>query len=220
MAALGKSLCQNFTVEIENKMQQFFFGPWKINASEIFFTSKYSFGLINLKPVVPGHVLIIPRRVVKRYSQLTIQEVHDLFQSAQTVAKQIESRMNASSLTFTIQDGPEAGQSVPHVHLHLIPRVKDDWLNNDDIYQEINQKEIEMGIVAARESNNLELMAKLKGKIKGADIDRLPREQSDMAREAHSLRVLFDHYDNIWDSKYFFIYLLDWHSDHVPLFPF
>ena len=48
-------------------------------------------------------------------------------------------------------------------------------------------------------------MAKLKGKIKGADIERLPREQGDMAREADSLRVLFDQYENIWVNNYLII---------------
>ena len=37
-----------------------------------------------------------------------------------------------------------AGQTVPHVHVHIIPRNKGDWANNDDIYKELDQKEKEL----------------------------------------------------------------------------
>lgn len=47
-----------------------------------------------------------------------------MFQSAQTIGKKIEKFHDAESLTITIQDGPEAGQSVPHVHVHVMPRIK------------------------------------------------------------------------------------------------
>lgn len=39
----------------------------------------------------------------------------------------IEKEYKASALTITIQDGPLAGQTVPHVHIHIIPRYKDDY---------------------------------------------------------------------------------------------
>lgn len=89
----------------------FKFGPHTIGKNQIFYCSKYSFGLVNLKPIVPGHVLVICRRVVPRFLDLTKEEVSDLFESAHLIAKQIESIHKAESLTMTIQDGSEAGQS-------------------------------------------------------------------------------------------------------------
>ena len=40
--------------------------------------------------------------------------------------------------TISIQDGPSAGQTVPHVHVHILPRSSGDFENNDDIYNELN----------------------------------------------------------------------------------
>jgi hypothetical protein len=53
--------------------------------SQIFFKSAKSYGLVNLKPIVPGHVLVIPRRVVPRMADLQVEELNDLFQSVQRV---------------------------------------------------------------------------------------------------------------------------------------
>ena len=36
------------------------------------------------------------------------------------------------------QDGPEAGQTIPHVHVHILPRRKGDFEKNDDIYEKVN----------------------------------------------------------------------------------
>ncbi|TVU27247.1 hypothetical protein EJB05_29844, partial [Eragrostis curvula] len=46
----------------------------------------------------------------------------------------LEQYHEASSLTFAIQDGPQAGQTVPHVHIHVIPRRTGDFEKNDEIY--------------------------------------------------------------------------------------
>ncbi|KAI8892922.1 HIT-like domain-containing protein [Globomyces pollinis-pini] len=158
------------------------FGPHTIRASEIFFTSKYSFGLVNLKPVVPGHVLVISRRVVDRVTNLTPDEVSDMFQSAQLISTEIEKFHKAESMTITVQDGPKAGQTVPHVHIHLIPRRTGDWLENDDIYPEIERKEKELG-----------------KELKRVDADRVAREPNEMANEAAIYRKMFKQYDNIWE---------------------
>ena len=96
----------------------FKFGPYDVKTLEAFFTSKYSLGLVNFKPVVPGHVLVIPRRVVPRFSDLTSEEVSDLFQQVQKVGNVIEKEYESESLTITMQDGTSAGQTVPHVHVH------------------------------------------------------------------------------------------------------
>ncbi|KAJ2006796.1 Dinucleoside triphosphate hydrolase [Coemansia thaxteri] len=112
----------------------FRFGPLNIPLSQVFLVSKLSFALVNLKPVRPGHVLLAARRPVARFNDLTHPEVVDLFLQAQRISKIVERITSAESLTLCIQDGAKAGQSVPHVHLHLIPRFEGDFANNDDIY--------------------------------------------------------------------------------------
>lgn len=58
---------------------------------------------------------------------------------AQRVGAGVEEFHKASSLTLTIQDGPQAGQTVPHVHIHVLPRTAGDFLVNDQIYDKINE---------------------------------------------------------------------------------
>ena len=61
-------------------MQTRQFGPFPIDDSQSFAETKLSFAFVNIKPVVPGHVLISPHRVVQSFEDLTAEEVSDLWQ--------------------------------------------------------------------------------------------------------------------------------------------
>ncbi|XP_002131970.2 bis(5'-adenosyl)-triphosphatase-like [Ciona intestinalis] len=115
------------------------FGQHIIPASTTFLRTSLSFAFVNVKPVVPGHVLVCPIRLVERVKQLKSEEVADLFITAQRVSTVVERCFKASSVSIVVQDGREAGQSIPHVHVHILPRILGDFLNNDDIYQELQR---------------------------------------------------------------------------------
>ncbi|KAD4584294.1 hypothetical protein E3N88_21895 [Mikania micrantha] len=123
-------------------VQYYKFGPYMIDQKEVFYTTDLAYAFVNLRPT--PHVLVCPRREVKRVVDLTTEETSDLWISAQKIGKQLESYHKASSLTFTIQDGPQAGQTVPHVHIHIVPRKGGDFENNDEIYDAIDEKEKEL----------------------------------------------------------------------------
>ena len=224
------------------------FGKFPVDSSQTFAETKLSFAFVNLKPVVPGHVLISPDRIVPSFEDLNFEEVADLwyvllrrkhaeqcctpfavayaqlrfllqvvgaesrqghqapFQSRiidfccsgqnkalcshkVSFAKQCHkllpahtyqtvsflSRPHSTSaadshhaskalkyqlqigycmstgteqmlsllitlLVHCLQDGPAAGQSVPHVHVHVLPRKKGDFANNDEVYDAIDDK--------------------------------------------------------------------------------
>ncbi|XP_025877798.1 bifunctional bis(5'-adenosyl)-triphosphatase/adenylylsulfatase FHIT [Oryza sativa Japonica Group] len=88
------------------------FGPHEIAERQVFRTSPLSFAIVNLRPTRPGHILY--------FCQLC------------DIGVRVEQYQRASSLTFTIQDGPHSGQTVPHVHVHIVPRRKEDFENNDN----------------------------------------------------------------------------------------
>ncbi|XP_039111629.1 bis(5'-adenosyl)-triphosphatase, partial [Hyaena hyaena] len=90
----------------------FRFGQHLIKPSVVFLKTELSFALVNRKPVVPGHVLVCPLRPVERFRDLRPDEVADLFQATQRVGMVVEKHFQGTSLTFSIQDGPEAGQTV------------------------------------------------------------------------------------------------------------
>lgn len=105
---------------------------------QVFYLTNHSFALVNIKPILPGHVLVSPIRRVARFHELTADEVSDLFLTVQKVGRMVERAFKASALNIAIQDGSDAGQSVPHVHAHIIPRRAADLPNVDDIYKEMD----------------------------------------------------------------------------------
>ncbi|XP_059800230.1 bis(5'-adenosyl)-triphosphatase-like isoform X1 [Hemitrygon akajei] len=129
-------------------MATFRFGQHIIKSSVIFLQTELSFALVNRKPVVPGHVLVCPVRVVERFQDLHPEEITDLFQTSQKVAKVVERHFKGTSLTIAIQDGPEAGQTVKHVHVHILPRKKGDFARNDNVYMELQKHDQETSEVS------------------------------------------------------------------------
>jgi bis(5'-adenosyl)-triphosphatase len=89
------------------------FGSFAIPASHVFFTSKLTFAIVNTKPIVPGHVVVISRRMVPRLTELNVEEVSDLFHSVQLIGRIIEKVFKGEALTIALQDGAAAGQTVP-----------------------------------------------------------------------------------------------------------
>ncbi|KAF9893783.1 hypothetical protein FE257_009953 [Aspergillus nanangensis] len=129
------------------------FGPFLVT-SQVFHQTPLSFALVNLKPILPGHVLVSPRRIVPRVTDLTPNETTDLFLTVRRVARMIERVYGATSLNIAIQDGAEAGQSVPHVHTHIIPRKKADLDfrgGTDAVYDMLDGEEGNLGKVYREE---------------------------------------------------------------------
>ncbi len=99
--------------------------------------SQLSYAFVNRRPVLPGHVLVSPIREAQRFSDLTPSEVSDLFQTVQIVSHAIEKHYGGQALTISIQDGQAAGQTIKHVHVHILPRKPGDFEKNDDIYDKL-----------------------------------------------------------------------------------
>ncbi|XP_030058840.1 bis(5'-adenosyl)-triphosphatase [Microcaecilia unicolor] len=119
----------------------FRFGPHLIKPSVVFLRTELSFALVNRRPVLPGHVLVCPLRPAPRFRDLSPPEVADLFGTAQRVACVMERHFGGTSLTISLQDGPEAGQTVPHVHVHVLPRRAGDLPRNDSVYEKLEERE-------------------------------------------------------------------------------
>ncbi|KAJ6064442.1 hypothetical protein N7499_013122 [Penicillium canescens] len=89
-----------------------------------------------------------PRRVVPRFADLTPAETSDLFVTVRRVGRMVERVYGASSLNIAVQDGVHAGQSVPHVHAHVIPRKAadlDHFGGTDAVYDLLDGEEGDLG---------------------------------------------------------------------------
>jgi len=121
----------------------FQFGHASVRGSSVVHKTGLSLLFVNKKPVVPGHVLVSPLRNVKRLNDLSTEETTDLF----SLVKQTETLLmriyDTDSCTISIQDGPLAGQTISHLHVHLIPRKENDFKENDDVYRELEKHDKE-----------------------------------------------------------------------------
>jgi diadenosine tetraphosphate (Ap4A) HIT family hydrolase len=73
-------------------------------------------------PLAKGHSLIIPRRHVGSFFDLTDEERSDMMEVLLYCRAAMKIATGVTDFTIGINDGPAAGQTVPHCHMHLIPR--------------------------------------------------------------------------------------------------
>lgn len=82
--------------------------------------------LFDAYPVSPGHALIIPKRHIGSFFLATASERADLLALLEDMKRQIELTVAPDGYNIGINDGPAAGQTVPHLHIHIIPRYSGD----------------------------------------------------------------------------------------------
>jgi len=81
---------------------------------------------MDIAPVNHGHCLVIPKRHVENLLELTEAELHDCIVTAQRVAKATVAATGAVGFNILQNNHPCAGQVVPHMHMHVIPRSPSD----------------------------------------------------------------------------------------------
>jgi diadenosine tetraphosphate (Ap4A) HIT family hydrolase len=77
-------------------------------------------------PVSPGHTLIIPNRHVASFFEVTDAERADLMSLLAAARDELDAQLRPAGYNIGINDGAAAGQTVPHLHIHLIPRYEGD----------------------------------------------------------------------------------------------
>lgn len=92
----------------------------------LIFESNFSFALLDIYPVTYGHTLIIPKRHILKIEDLTKDEVLDIFEVFKKVINALEKFLKPDGFNFGINIGEAGGQSIEHIHFHLIPRYKGD----------------------------------------------------------------------------------------------
>lgn len=95
-------------------------------ADRTYLENELAFAFLTKQPITPGHSLIAPKRVVDKFSDLTTEEELAIFSLAKEVRLKLESVFGAKGFNYAWNEGKEYGQSVPHFHLHIVPRTKQD----------------------------------------------------------------------------------------------
>ena len=92
----------------------------------IVYEDEHSLAFLDHRPLFHGHTLLVPRAHVETLSDLPAAGVAPLFTAAQTLARAIEQGLEAEG-TFVAMNN-RVSQSVPHLHVHIVPRRRKDGL--------------------------------------------------------------------------------------------
>ena len=88
--------------------------------------SDYTVTIRDGYPVSDGHTLILPKRHVESFFDLHAIEKAAILQALDEAKETLDGEFSPAGYNIGINDGRSAGQTVPHVHVHLIPRYKGD----------------------------------------------------------------------------------------------
>ena len=103
---------------------------------------------LDINPVNFGHTLIIPREHYENFSETPEDALVGMVRIAKKISPAIVEAMGAPAFNVSFNSGPEAGQSVPHVHMHVIPRHADD--GHKSWHGRARYPEGEMGVTAKK----------------------------------------------------------------------
>jgi histidine triad (HIT) family protein len=92
----------------------------------VVFEDEISLGFLDEKPLFPGHVLLIPRRHCPTLVDLPPELIRPLFMNVRLLARAVEEGMEAQGSFVAINN--RISQSVPHLHVHVVPRRPKDGL--------------------------------------------------------------------------------------------
>jgi histidine triad (HIT) family protein len=92
----------------------------------VVYEDKNTLAFLDHRPLFPGHILLVPREHFETLGDLPATQVGPLFKNAQLLARAVQAAMEAEG-TFVAMNN-RVSQSVPHLHVHVVPRRRKDGL--------------------------------------------------------------------------------------------
>jgi histidine triad (HIT) family protein len=92
----------------------------------VVFEDENTLAFLDHRPLFPGHTLLVPREHYETLTDLPVKLVEPLFKNAQLLSGVVETAMDAEG-TFVAMNN-RVSQSVPHLHIHVVPRRRKDGL--------------------------------------------------------------------------------------------
>ncbi len=110
-------------------------------AGKSFYANEQFSAIYNIAPILPGHTLVIPRLHIQSLFELSDAALGEMMVFARKVTSLLNTVFDCDGFDWTIQDGVSAGQTIPHLHLHIIPRKPLDLPEGQDWYGKIEENE-------------------------------------------------------------------------------
>jgi histidine triad (HIT) family protein len=95
-------------------------------AARVVFEDEHAIAFLDHRPVFPGHSLIVPKKHCETLTDLPVEQIGPYFKDVQLLARAVEAAMEAHG-TFVAMNN-RVSQSVPHLHVHVVPRRRKDGL--------------------------------------------------------------------------------------------
>ena len=113
----------------------------------------HTIAFIDTYPASPGHTLVVPKRHIPTYFDASEDEILAIGKAVQICKEFLDNEFNPDAYNIGINNGEAAGQSIKHLHVHIIPRYKGDvedpkggvrWIlkNKANYWDEKNKKRI------------------------------------------------------------------------------
>jgi diadenosine tetraphosphate (Ap4A) HIT family hydrolase len=97
-----------------------------LDKSRVILANAHALAIYDGYPISPGHTLLIPKRHVASFFELTAEEQTAMFFLLAEMRQLLLTERNPDGFNIGINDGAAAGQTVMHLHIHLIPRYAGD----------------------------------------------------------------------------------------------
>ncbi|WP_226004768.1 HIT family protein [Natrinema salinisoli] len=94
--------------------------------ARIVYEDETTVAFLDANPLAPGHTLVIPKDEYERLNDVPEDVATDLYATIHRMVPAVEEAVDADATTVAFNNGEAAGQEVPHVHCHIVPRFEGD----------------------------------------------------------------------------------------------
>ncbi|HXJ35937.1 MAG TPA: HIT family protein [Candidatus Eisenbacteria bacterium] len=90
--------------------------------AEIVARDEHSVAFLDITPLADGHTVVVPRSHVATIEEMTPADAEGLFRAVRRLAGPVRKAVRADGSTIGVNNGAATGQTIPHVHVHIVPR--------------------------------------------------------------------------------------------------
>ncbi|SFC17066.1 histidine triad (HIT) family protein [Halobiforma haloterrestris] len=94
--------------------------------ARVVYEDENTLAFLDANPLAPGHTLVIPKDEYERLDDVPEDVAEDLYATIHRMVPAVEEAVDADATTVAFNNGEAAGQEVPHVHCHIVPRFEGD----------------------------------------------------------------------------------------------
>jgi len=115
--------------------------------AHVVYEDKYTIAFLDIKPVAPGHTLVMPKEHHVNLEAIPSELLCKVMQAVKKVGSAIKEKLPTEGYNASTNNDPIAGQVIPHIHFHIVPRADGDGL---ELWPQHNYKHGEAEKVAGR----------------------------------------------------------------------